>query len=160
MASTRWSSLRVRLPSPRPVLPSSPVRVSICVSRLPTRAPVRVVVPRPTRPGAESVGVGAIPGVDAPHGHRLPLHALQGEHRGSTRPELPRPCANFHSNMRLAARSHLLAVAPRSTALAVKDALGLQLFPLDWSGGDEAISLAWRESSVSKPELVAFLECF
>lgn len=81
------------------------------------------------------------------------------------RASLPAPrvvitSANFHSNMRLAARSHLLAVAPRSAALSVKDALGLQLFPLDWSGGDEAISLAWRESSVSKPELAAFLECF
>ncbi len=39
---------------------------------------------------------------------------------------------NFHANLRLAAEGSLLAVAPRSAALAVREVLDLVLLPMDW----------------------------
>jgi DNA-binding transcriptional LysR family regulator len=75
----------------------------------------------------------------------------------------PRPAItsmSFHANLRLAAEGSLLAVAPRSAALAVRDALDLALLPVDWGREDTAVTLVWREASRSNPALVAFLECF
>jgi DNA-binding transcriptional LysR family regulator len=75
----------------------------------------------------------------------------------------PRPAVtsmSFHANLRLAAEGGLLAVAPRSAALAVRDALDLALIPLDWAREDTAVILVWREASRSNPALAAFLECF
>lgn len=42
---------------------------------------------------------------------------------------------NFHTNLRLVADSDLLAVAPHSAALAMREALDLVLFPMDWARG-------------------------
>ncbi len=67
---------------------------------------------------------------------------------------------SFHANLRLAAEGNLLAVAPRSAAAAVREALGLVLFPIDWGREDTAVTLVWRESSLSNPALAALLECF
>ncbi|MBK9117411.1 MAG: LysR family transcriptional regulator [Betaproteobacteria bacterium] len=67
---------------------------------------------------------------------------------------------NFHANLRLAAEGSLLAVAPRSAALAVRDVLGLSLFTMDWGREDTDVTLVWREASLGNPALVAFLECF
>jgi DNA-binding transcriptional LysR family regulator len=75
----------------------------------------------------------------------------------------PRPVItsmSFHANLRLAAEGGLLAVAPRSAALAVRDALDLVLIPMDWNREDTAVTLVWREASRGNPALVAFLECF
>lgn len=67
---------------------------------------------------------------------------------------------SFHANLRLVADGDLLAVAPRSAALAVRDALGLKLFAMDRNQDVPAITLAWREASLVNPALVAFLACF
>lgn len=67
---------------------------------------------------------------------------------------------SFHANLRLAAEGSLLAMAPRSAALAQRDVLGLMLFPMDWGREDTAVTLCWREASLSNPALVALLECF
>ncbi len=67
---------------------------------------------------------------------------------------------SFHTNLRLVAEGSLLAVAPRSPALAMRDALGLTLFPLDWGREDPAITLIWREARLANPALVALLDCF
>jgi DNA-binding transcriptional LysR family regulator len=67
---------------------------------------------------------------------------------------------NFHANLRLVADGSLLAVAPRSAALAVRDVLDLLLFPIDWGREDAAVTLVWREASLGNPALVALLECF
>jgi DNA-binding transcriptional LysR family regulator len=67
---------------------------------------------------------------------------------------------NFHANLRLAAEGSLLAVAPRSAALAARRMLDLSLFTIDWGRDDTAITLVWREASLGNPALVAFLECF
>lgn len=75
----------------------------------------------------------------------------------------PRPVVtsmNFHANLRLAAEGSLLAVAPRSAALAVRDVLDLVLFPIDRDREDTAVTLVWREASRGNPALVALLECF
>lgn len=56
----------------------------------------------------------------------------------------PRPVItsmNFHANLRLAAKGSLLAVAPRSAALAVRDVLELTVFPIDWGREDPAVTL-------------------
>jgi DNA-binding transcriptional LysR family regulator len=66
---------------------------------------------------------------------------------------------SFHANLRLAAEGSLLAVAPRSAALAVREVLGLSLFPMDWGRDGAAVTLAWREASLGNPALVALLEC-
>ncbi|MBK7473916.1 MAG: LysR family transcriptional regulator [Betaproteobacteria bacterium] len=67
---------------------------------------------------------------------------------------------NFHANLRLAAEGSLLAVAPRSAALAVREVLDLVLFPMDWGREYTAVTLIWREASLGNPALVALLECF
>jgi len=67
---------------------------------------------------------------------------------------------NFHANLRLAAEGSVLAVAPRSAALSVRDVLDLRLFPIDWDHEDAAASLVWREASIGNPALAALLECF
>jgi molybdate transport repressor ModE-like protein len=67
---------------------------------------------------------------------------------------------NFHANLRLAAEGSLLAVAPRSAALAVRDVLDLVLFPMDWDRESTAVTLVWRQASLGNPALLAFLECF
>lgn len=67
---------------------------------------------------------------------------------------------SFHTNLRLVAEGSLLAVAPRSPALAMRDVLGLTLFPLDWGREDPAITLIWREARLANPALVALLDCF
>ncbi|MBK9607406.1 MAG: LysR family transcriptional regulator [Betaproteobacteria bacterium] len=67
---------------------------------------------------------------------------------------------NFHANLRLAAEGSLLAVAPRSAALAVREVLDLVLLPIDWGREDTAVTLIWREASLGNPALVALLECF
>jgi len=67
---------------------------------------------------------------------------------------------NFHANLRLAAEGSLLAVSPRSAALAVRKVLGLSLFTNDWGREDTAITLVWRQASLGNPALVVFLECF
>jgi DNA-binding transcriptional LysR family regulator len=67
---------------------------------------------------------------------------------------------SFHTNLRLAADGDLLVVAPRSAALAVRGALGLTLFAMDWGRELPAVTLAWREASLVNPALVAFLDCF
>jgi DNA-binding transcriptional LysR family regulator len=75
----------------------------------------------------------------------------------------PRPAItsmSFHANLRLVARGTLLAVAPRSAALAMRDALDLVLLPLDWGREDTPVTLAWREASLSNRALAALLECF
>lgn len=75
----------------------------------------------------------------------------------------PRPAVtsmSFHANLRLAAEGSLLAMAPRSAALALRDVLDLVLFPMDWGREDAAITLIWREASLGNPALVALLECF
>jgi DNA-binding transcriptional LysR family regulator len=75
----------------------------------------------------------------------------------------PRPAItsmSFHANLRLAAEGSLLAVAPRSAALAVRDVLDLVLLPMDWGREDTAVTLVWREASRGNPALVALLDCF
>jgi DNA-binding transcriptional LysR family regulator len=67
---------------------------------------------------------------------------------------------SFHANLRLAAEGSLLAMAPRSAARAVRDVLGLVLFPMDWGREDTAVTLIWREASLGNAALVALLECF
>jgi DNA-binding transcriptional LysR family regulator len=67
---------------------------------------------------------------------------------------------SFHTNLRLAAGGSLLAVTPRSAALAMRGALGLSVIALDWGREDTAVTLAWREASLANPALVALLECF
>jgi DNA-binding transcriptional LysR family regulator len=67
---------------------------------------------------------------------------------------------SFHANLRLAARCDLLAVAPRSAALAVRVALGLVVVPMDWGREDTAVTLLWREAGLENPALAAFVECF
>ena len=67
---------------------------------------------------------------------------------------------SFHANLRLAAEGSLLAMAPRSAALALRDVLGLVLFPMDWGREDTAVTLVWREASLGNLALVAVLECF
>ena len=67
---------------------------------------------------------------------------------------------SFHTNLRLAAELDLLAVAPRSPANAIRDALQLSLIPLDWGHEESAITLVWREASLTNPALAALLECF
>lgn len=67
---------------------------------------------------------------------------------------------NFHANLRLAAEGSLLAVAPRSAALAVREVLDLVLVPVDWGREDTALTLIWREASLGNPALVALLDCF
>lgn len=67
---------------------------------------------------------------------------------------------NFHANLRLAAAGALLAVAPRSAALAAREALDLVLFPLDRERTDTAVTLVWREACLVNPALVVLLECF
>ena len=67
---------------------------------------------------------------------------------------------NFYTNLRLVADGSLLAVAPRSAALAMREALDLVLFPIDWGREDTAVTLIWREASLANPALVALLECF
>jgi DNA-binding transcriptional LysR family regulator len=67
---------------------------------------------------------------------------------------------SFHANLRLAAEGSLLAVAPRSAALAQRDALGLALHPLAGSLPDTAITLVWREANLGNRALVELLDCF
>lgn len=67
---------------------------------------------------------------------------------------------SFHTNLRLVAGSELLAVAPRAPAVAMRAALGLTLFPMDWLHEDTALVLVWREASLANPALGALLECF
>jgi DNA-binding transcriptional LysR family regulator len=67
---------------------------------------------------------------------------------------------SFHTNLRLVAEGRLLAVTPRSAALAMREVLGLKLFTLDWGRDDAAVTLVWREASLANPALVALLECF
>jgi len=67
---------------------------------------------------------------------------------------------SFHANLRLAAEGTLLAAAPRSAALAVREVLDLSLFTIDWGREDADVTLVWREASLGNPALVAFLECF
>ncbi len=67
---------------------------------------------------------------------------------------------SFHTNLRLAAEGSLLAVAPRSAARAMRDALGLTLFALDWGREDTPVALVWREASLGNPALVELLACF
>jgi DNA-binding transcriptional LysR family regulator len=67
---------------------------------------------------------------------------------------------SFHANLHLAAEGSLLAVAPRTAALAEREVLDLVLFPLDWGSEDTAVTLVWREASLGNPALVALLECF
>jgi DNA-binding transcriptional LysR family regulator len=67
---------------------------------------------------------------------------------------------SFHANLRLAAEGSLLAMAPRSAALAERSVLGLVLFPMDWGREDTAVTLVWREASLGNPALAALLACF
>ncbi len=67
---------------------------------------------------------------------------------------------SFHTNLRLAAEMGLLAVAPRSPASAMRHALQLSLIPLDWGQEESAITLVWREASLTNPALATLLECF
>jgi DNA-binding transcriptional LysR family regulator len=67
---------------------------------------------------------------------------------------------SFHANLHLVAEGSLLAVAPRSAALAVRNVLDLVLFPMDWGREDTGVMLVWREASLANPALVALLECF
>lgn len=67
---------------------------------------------------------------------------------------------DFNANLRLVAEGSLLAVAPRSAALAARAALDLVVFPMDWEREDTAITLVWRQTSLANPALVALLECF
>lgn len=67
---------------------------------------------------------------------------------------------SFHTNLRLVAEGDLLAVAPRSPAHAMREALQLSLLPLDWGREEAAITLVWREASLANPALVALLDCF
>jgi DNA-binding transcriptional LysR family regulator len=67
---------------------------------------------------------------------------------------------SFHANLRLAAEGSLLAVVPRSAALAERDVLGLVLHPLEGSLPDTAVTLIWREASLGNRALAEFLECF
>ena len=79
---------------------------------------------------------------------------------GLTGPRAAITSMNFHTNLRLVADGTLLAVAPRSAALAMREALGLVIYPLDWGREDAAVTLVWREASLGNPALVALLECF
>jgi DNA-binding transcriptional LysR family regulator len=67
---------------------------------------------------------------------------------------------SFHANLRLAAEGSLLAVAPRSAALAMREVLDLVLLPIDWGREDTAVTLVWREASRGNPALLALLDCF
>lgn len=68
--------------------------------------------------------------------------------------------ANFHSNLRLASGGSLIAIAPRSAALAVQAVLDLVVVPLDWGQQNTQLSLVWRQANLGNPALSAFLECF
>jgi molybdate transport repressor ModE-like protein len=75
----------------------------------------------------------------------------------------PRPAItsmSFHANLRLAAEGTLLAAAPRSAALAMREVLRLVLIPVDWGREDTAVTLVWREASRANPALETLLECF
>ena len=67
---------------------------------------------------------------------------------------------SFHAKLRLAAEGSLLAVAPRSAAVAERDVLNLVIHPLKASLPDTAVTLAWREASLGNRALVVLLECF
>lgn len=67
---------------------------------------------------------------------------------------------DFNANLRLAAEGTLLAVTPRAAAAAMRAALRLALFPVDWGPEDTAVTLFWREASLGNPALVGLLECF
>ena len=67
---------------------------------------------------------------------------------------------SFYANLRLAAEGSLLAVAPRSAALAERKVLDLALHPLEGSLADTALDLVWREASLGNRALVALLKCF
>jgi len=67
---------------------------------------------------------------------------------------------SFHANLRLAAEGSLLAMAPRSAALALRDVLDLVLFPMNWGRESTAVTLIWREASLGNRALVELLECF
>ena len=67
---------------------------------------------------------------------------------------------NFYANLHLVAGGSLLAVAPRSAALAMRKELDLVLFPIDWGREDAAVTLVWREAALGNPALVALLDCF
>jgi len=67
---------------------------------------------------------------------------------------------DFNANLRLAAEGTLLAAAPRAAAVAMREALRLVLFPVDWGPEDTAVTLFWREASLRNPALVALLESF
>lgn len=67
---------------------------------------------------------------------------------------------DFNANLRLAAEGTLLAVAPRAAALAMREALELVLVPLDWGHDDPAVTLIWRDASLSNLALATFLGCF
>lgn len=79
---------------------------------------------------------------------------------GMTSPRGAVVSMDFNANLRLAAEGTLLVVAPRAAAVAMRQALGLVLFPLDWGPEDTAVTLIWREASLGNPALVALLECF
>ena len=66
---------------------------------------------------------------------------------------------SFHANLRLVAEGGLLAVAPRAAARAMREVLGLVLFPLERER-DNPVTLVWREASLGNPALVAFLAAF
>ncbi|MBV8535835.1 MAG: LysR family transcriptional regulator [Alphaproteobacteria bacterium] len=66
---------------------------------------------------------------------------------------------SFHANLHLVAEGSLLAVAPRSAAMAVREVLHLVLFPMDWGREDTDVTLVWREASLGNPALVALLDC-
>ena len=67
---------------------------------------------------------------------------------------------DFNANLRLCAEGTLLAAVPRSAALAARASLDLAILSVDWGREDTAITLVWREASLSNPALVALLECF
>lgn len=67
---------------------------------------------------------------------------------------------DFNANLRLAAEGTLLAAVPRSAALAARASLDLVVLPIDWGRTDTAITLVWREASLTNPALVTLLECF
>lgn len=67
---------------------------------------------------------------------------------------------SFHANLRLVADGSLLAVVPRSAALAARKMLDLVVFPLDWGTEDTDVTLIWREANLGNPALAALLESF
>ncbi|HEV8501572.1 MAG TPA: LysR family transcriptional regulator [Casimicrobiaceae bacterium] len=78
---------------------------------------------------------------------------------GLAAPRAAMTSMNFHTNLRLAADGDLLAVAPRSAALAVRKALHLSVFAMDLGRELPALILAWREASLVNPAMVALLAC-